>query len=464
MALFPKATAIAVGLSIAAGCAPMQRIDGVDTTTSRATGVANPFTIQIDGEPIDVSFVPDGSTLALEQAIKLTFEHDPKIQSALAQVRQAQLDAKQSRLLPNPVLAVALRFPEGGGPVGVDLDLGADFLALLTKPGLISAADNRLRKASADALVTVLDVMVDLQKRYAAVQSLDARVQITSERRSLLSQLTTLTDARVAAGEAGRLDVLTVKGELSSLEAELLLLKSQQKQARLGLARRIGEPSGSANWPLEKWSDVSGPALPEADLVTLGLTNRPELDSIKWELAALGQEVKLARIATLTGGDIGASAERDDGNWSIGPAVSIPIPIFDTGAVAKERVLAQVSEQKHALTLQGRAVVEEIRVAFEQFQSSRAGLDRMERETIALQSERLEQAKEAYRLGLSDILSVRIAEQDLQEARAQRVELQAQLADARFDLDRAIGGRAHLAPGSAQATTSPSSATTKVSE
>jgi len=433
----PFLPCIAIGLLVlASGCVQGPKINPVDADAERRLQVGKPFVYQTEPEPIDIGVAH--SSLDIAQCLRLALEHDPRIQSALARVRQAEADARQTRLLPNPVIGVSLRFPEHGGKSIIDADLSAELLSLLTRPGRVSAADSRLRKVSSEALATVLDVATEVQRQYADVLALRGRIEVEEARRSNLQQIARITDARVKAGEAARLDGLVSQSTLAELETDLIALRSKQRIARLKLARLIGQPSRAIDWTLMPWGVPALPEKAESDWITIALQHRPELLAVQWELAALGQEVKLAKIEPWTG-ELGAAAERD-GDWSVGPSASVSIPIFDTGDIARAKRQAMVIEQKHELTRLSRQIVEEVRTALEQTRAAAELLDRTQGLLIPLEEQKLKQAQDSYRVGLSDAMTLRLAEQDAQDARSKLIELQTQQLEARFDLDRAVGG------------------------
>lgn len=447
------ARALGLGaITFVLGCTPLPKSVPVETQAGEMLRIGEPFRFHIEGEPSDIG--DPHAVLTIEQCVRLTLEHDPRIQSALARLRQAEADARQTRLLPNPVIGVSLRFPEEGGQSIIDADLSAELLSLLTLPGRISAADDRLRKASSDALTTVLDVVLDVQRQYAAVQALHANVEIEQSRREILQQLVTVTDARVKAGEGSRLDSLTAQATLASLATELSTLQSDERVARFALARLIGQPSAAANWKLTPWTPVNLEDRPDSEWIALALEHRPEIAAIRWELAALGQDVRLARLEPWTG-EGGLVTERD-GAWSIGPSASVTIPIFDTGEVARQSRLAKVSEQEHELTHLSRQVIQDVRTALEKVRNAEEVLTQTRRDLIPLQEQKLKQAQDAYRLGLADVLTLRLAEQDFQDARSRVIQLQNQQLEARFDLDRAVGGPGAYAASTTQPTTFPS--------
>lgn len=448
-----KSGAVALALAAAvSGCAPMPKIEPTEKTAEVLTGIGEPFQFKAEREAADVTDGVAGAnskTLPFSEAVRLALRHSTTVQSALARVRQAQAESHQIRLLPNPILAFAFRLPTGGGRPDVEASVTADLLSLLLRPGQIGAADQRLRKSVSESLVVVLDVLEEIQSQYSKAQALSAQLNIGDARRGILQELLRVTEARVRGGEAARLDVLTVQSELADLETELLVLRSNERQARFMLARLIGQPSSPATWALDGWTAPSPVSNDESAWVKIALERRPETQSVVWELAGLGQEMKVTRLTPfLAGGDLGISAEQTEGDWSLGPAASIAIPFFDMGQAQRELVAARIIEQRHELTRIERQIIQEVRVALQHLQASQDALVETEKRVLPLQNERLIQARNSYRLGLADVLAVRLAEQDLQRARSRQVDLQEQVSQASYQLARAVGG---IPPGGVEA-------------
>lgn len=447
---------IALVICAAASCAPTAKLEPVDVSATTATGIGSPFVYLDDGEPTDVE-PPRLNNLTLHEAVKLTLRHSPKIQSAIARVRQAQAEAHQQRLLPNPVMNVSFRLPEAGGPGIVDLSLSAQVLALIQKPGMIAAADHNLRAAASQALIVVLDEVTEVRKEYSRTQSLDARITIAHSLRGLLDDLAEVARSRVDAGEAPQLDSLTIDAERATVATDLIELQTEQRQSRLNLAKAIGAPSSAASWNLESWESPIYQNVGVADWITIALRNRPEIQAQTWRLAALGEQVKLTWLSPFDGTEAGATAERD-GQWSVGPAVTLPIPLFDLGQAKKELVLAQRIEARHDMTEARRSLVKEVRQAAESLAATKEALRSVQDRLIPLQEARREQAQNAYRLGFADVTSVRLAERDLQTAKSRLIAFQQKVSEANADLERAVGG---IGVASVISTTRPTTASTK---
>lgn len=419
-----------------AGCASRQAPStDVPADIASAIGVD---AVEIIAEPEPLNASTTGDVLTAAEAVRLALRHDPGLQSALARVRSAAADAHQARLWPNPVLSVAVKFPEGGGKPVIEAGLAADLLAVLQQPRRADAADARLRAASAEALGVALDLLLEVQTNYSSAQAVDAELAVLNERKVLVNRLLELARSRVQLGESSQLDVLTLDSERLSLEVGIAEKRSDLRQQRLELARHIGQPSGGTSWKLPALESSVHPPGDDADLIAIALHRRPEVQSLRWELAALGDESALARWP-FDSAEAGVEFERD-GGWSIGPALTAPLPLFDWGQARREKAIAAIIETRHKLVQVQRQIVQEVRQAADSLQSNDASLRLVRDELIPLQQKRIEQAEAAYRNGSADITAVLIAEQESQESRQKLIELNHKLAAAQYRLQRAIGG------------------------
>jgi outer membrane protein TolC len=390
-----------------------------------------------EGGDDDVSTPPSGA-LALPESIRRSLEHSPELQAALARVRSAESEALQSRLLPNPVLSVVLRFSVETGTPNIETGLAQELVSLLGRPGRARVADSRLRAAAAETLTTALDVVTEVRERYAGVQSLDALIGLLEDRRRLFDRLLELARARQAAGEGTPLDVLTLQAQRVELDTEVADRELERRSQRLALSRLMGQPSGSADWVVSPWSSP-GRAAGEVEWVAAALEHRPEVQAKRWELAAREAELAQTKLTPFDGASVGVAAERDDG-WSAGPSLDTPLPVFDTGQARRAAAEAAVIGARHGLTRSRRAVTEEVRQAHATLLASQGNLDRVTKQLIPLQQRRLDQAEAQYRAGETDITALFLAEQELRAARAKQVELERRTSESLIRLERAVGG------------------------
>jgi outer membrane protein TolC len=430
-ALLGAALAVTCGCQSARGPSPEEE-------ATLAAGISEPIAFRAEALPDDEA----GSTpelLTLPEAVRLALRSEPGIQAALGRVRMAQAEARQSRLLPNPILSVALRYPDSGGSPIIEAGLAQEFLSILQKPGLVSVADDRLRASGAEAVSAVLDVLAEVQEQYSSVQTLDKILEELEERRSLVGRLLELARARLEAGEGTRLDVTTVDAQRLEIEAEFASRELERREERLVLSRLIGHPSGDASWKVSPWEPPQPLRNSEPEWIKAALEHRPEVQSKRWELSALGAERRLAWLAPFEGLEAGAESEREE-EWSVGPSISSPIPIFDFGQARRERARAAVLEAKHEMVRIKRQVIEEVRRAHAANLATEANLAKVRAELIPLAEQRLEQAQVLYQAGETDTTELFLAEQDLHEAHTREIELQQKSSLSLIALERAVGG------------------------
>ena len=427
------------------GCSAGPAPPDLRRLASEATGVEGAISFQVSGQPLDVTpSDPLASGLPLDRAVREALRHDPRVHMAVARARAALADARQARLLPNPLLTVMVRFPDGGGadPM-IEADLMADVLSVLTLQRRASAADRRMRAACAEALATVLDVLGETRTQYAAAQAAEARLAVLEARRKAAEELLTVTQGLFKAGELGVADVLGAEAGVDDLEARQVEQRGAARSARLTLARLIGQPSSLADWQMDPLPETgAAPAGSEQERawVEVALRRRPEVQAARWALLAAGDEAAVAAAESFEGLDAGASTEREDGDWVTGPALSVPLPLFDWGGARREKARMMRVEARHRLTAARRQAVEEVRRALSEVAATREALAIVRDRQVPRLRDRRQRVEALFKTGATGITPVLESEQDLQAAVSAQVDLQEKAAAAIIRLHRAAGG------------------------
>ena len=200
-------------------------------------------------------------------------------------------------------------------------------------------------KLSSRALMeAVLDRIDRLNPGINAIVSLRPRAELLAEardrdNRALAGPLHGLANQEVLAQQA--------RLELARVEADVLQLRE-----RLTRLMGLWGAEGAA-WSLPAQLPDLPPA--EASLAKLESTavdRRLDLAALRQELDALTYERDTANIARwLPGLSAGVSGERSsDGEWQIGPAVSLSLPLFDRrqGELARIDAQSRATEERFA--------------------------------------------------------------------------------------------------------------------
>lgn len=436
-----KIPALVASFALGACQAPPRSEIAPESAIERVAQLPTPLEFRVvgpEGGPLDEPDAADEG-LSIRRAVERAVTSDPGLQAALARVRIALAQADQARLLPNPILSVVFRAGEGSPQF--EASFVQEFVQALQRPNRASAADNRLRAVAADALVAALDVISEVQERYVDAQAFAALLPLLEERLGLVERLVTTSQARLDVGEGTRSDLVTLQAQLVELEVSIDRARLDERTSRFRLARLVGEPSAAATWTLDPWTAPELRRRSETDWTEAALLARPEIQALAWRIKSLDDEAALVRLLPWEGASAGLETQ-SGGGWQVGPSISAPLPIFDTGAARRAFNAAEQLEARHELTLAKRLVVEEVRVAYQALAASTANLGRIERELIPLQRQRRQLAEDAYRAGQTDVTPLFLAEQDLRVAQTQAIEVEAQAARALVRLQRAVGGPA----------------------
>ena len=92
-----------------------------------ADAVGEVVALRSEGGPLDAG-AEEQPALTLVDALGRALQASPELQAALARVRIALADAEQARMLPNPLLDLVVRFPEGGGKPSLEAGVSADLV------------------------------------------------------------------------------------------------------------------------------------------------------------------------------------------------------------------------------------------------------------------------------------------------------------------------------------------------
>lgn len=408
-----------------------------------AAGVEASVEFRVDGEPDDAC--SDSPQLTLADALREAVAHDPRIQQALAKWHRARAGSDEARLLPNPLLSIGVSLARAISDATVTVGITQEIAAYLQRPHKAGAADARVRAAAEEAFVVALDVVAEARSAYLAAQEADARRPSIEQRVELLRRLRDIHRESLREREGLPSDVTALEAELASIDLDLAELDADRIRARIDLARLTGRPSDAGSWTLAPWPTLPSTAGDPRPWIDRALGRRPEVRAIGWELAALGEERALISTWPWEGASAGAEAEYDEG-LALGPSVEIPLRLFDPSGPRTAAIVAAEAELRHRAVEVRRSVIRDVRQALADEAAARRALDLLSGGLLPLLERRREQIDAAKRAGEIEITILVLADRELQDARARRVELERRVLDARIRLERAAGGPGDAPP------------------
>ena len=379
--------------------------------------------------------------------------HDPELESLVSRAAAANLDlqiaaARIQEARANRGLAQSNALPQlnaslsatrnrtmiyGLGPAGLPLE--TNFLQgqfeIAWEADLFGRIRSQVRGASADlaaqeedrrnVLVTLLG---DVATNYALVRGAQLRLNITERNIGIQHETLDLTRALAAAGQATDRDVAQAESQLELTRAAIPQLQTDRDVAVHRLGVLLGSEPGTLAAELATPSPLPiVPAEVPVGLPSELLVRRPDVRRAEDQLAAATARIGEARAEFFPSFSLTGTAGREStqlhllalgtGNlFSFGPSVSLPI--FTAGRIranvkVQEARAAQAEVAYRAAVLTALEETENALVAYSGEQEHRNRLER----AIAADQTALELAREQYRAGLADFLTVLDAERTL---------------------------------------------------
>ena len=292
--------------------------------------------------------------LDADAAVQVALLNNRNLQAIYQELGIAQADLVAAGLLANPVFDGSVRFLEGGGSPTLDLGIVFDFLDVffigLRKD--LAAAQLEAVKANVTAAVLGMagDVKVAFYDLQAAQQTVELREQVMKATAASYELAKRLRDA----GNNRPLDLAYERALHEEARLALASAVADAVIARERLGRLMGLWGAQNTWTTDgRLPDLPPQEIQADGLEKLAVNNSLALRAQRAQLVVALQELGIAQpLGYLSELEVGATAERDDGEWELGPSIALPLPIFSQGqpSVARARARIQQAEQQYYAT------------------------------------------------------------------------------------------------------------------
>lgn len=350
-----SAAIVIVGALTLAGCASMQPGLGFDEVRRDASERTHLRVHWNNGSAEDkevadavAALLQREEGLTADEAVQVALLNNRELQAVYEELNLAQADLVQAGLLRNPILSGEVRFATSGsdGP-GVVLDLTQDFVSLLSMPLRKGRAEAAFEQAKLRVTASVVDMAAEVRGAYyeyvAAEQTREMRKTVldaTGASYDLAKRLR-------AAGNNRDLDVANERDLHEQTKVDLALAEEDVVQARERLNALMGVWGQQTQWK----AVLRLPTVPDDEIAAEGLERRAIEASL--DLAVARRDIEIAArslgiakpFGWLTDVEAGVAAEREvEGPWSVGPSLSVPLPLFDQGQGVMGKAQAQLRQ------------------------------------------------------------------------------------------------------------------------
>lgn len=347
-----------------------------------------------------------------------------------------------------------------GLPAGAPVPATTAWQARLTasyEVDLFGRVSNNVSAAQADAAASeatyrsvLLALQADVAQTYFRLRAADAELSFLNETVRLREENVRINQRRYDLGDAGELDVVRARTELSTIRSETIALERQRAQLEHALAVLLGKPAaafGAQTNPLLTASML--PGIP-AGLPSALLERRPDIVAAQRAMIASNARIGVARSAMfpalrLTGAGGSESADLSDlfqwssRSWIMGALLSLPV--IDGG-----RNQANIVRSQAALEESVAGYRQSVLTAFAEVEDNLVGLRTLsgQAEAIddALTSARrsADLANKLYAAGRTSYIEVLDAQRNLAAVERSAVQLRGARATTTVALIRSLGG------------------------
>jgi cobalt-zinc-cadmium efflux system outer membrane protein len=365
----------------------------------------------------------DAAPFTLEQALSLAGGSSPSVEAASAGVRAAGAARTVAGLRPNPSLVVeseniagtgdyrGVRSAETTASLELPIELGGK------RSARIAIADSRSDRAHIQAAIAMADLRLRVTRAYITAAAAEQRLVVTREQAGLAANAFKAARTRVTAGAAPpidqqRADVFRVNAEVAEQKAV-----RDAELTRATLALLVGRPvTGPLDlaWFRSIATPGYGPQAPASADGTLALA------AAQADLDTASAQVRLARAQRIPDVTISAGARRlaatNDTAAVVG--VSLPLPLFNSGAAAVSQASAERDQADAERRLANLDVEQEIASARADLGNAADAARAAGGPVLAAATEAARIARIGYTQGKFSQLDLLQAEQTLADTRA----------------------------------------------
>jgi cobalt-zinc-cadmium efflux system outer membrane protein len=382
-----------------------------------------------------------GGPLTPETAARVAVVNSPAVQAAYARLGVAHGELVHALRVPNPRAEGAIRFRKSGSPdIEILATIGLSELAFL--PLRSDAAQASLEAERLAAVAFVVDLTFDVREAFVAYQAAE---QILELDKSVLAATQASADAAAHLHEAGNLTDLDLANERAFAE-EARVAARRAETARTEARARVSELMGLA--PASEWTaattrlpDPPAEELPVEHLEQRALTQSLDLSIAKLRATAADKRATAAEVEGIIPELRAGVSARREGDWGIGPAATLEVPLFYQGQGLTEVARSERSEQQALGASLGFSIRTAARTAGDRLTAARANAVDYRDVLLPLRQRVLDESELQYNAMAIGVFQLLAAKRDEVQTARSYVELLREYWTARAEVERIGAGR-----------------------
>lgn len=409
-----------------------------------------------------------GATCALAQDRPLTtmeivqraLENNREVLAVRQRVAEAQGLLRQAGVRLAPTVEVEAATGRPLGTRGEEEYSASYFHPIETagkRPKRVTVAQQSVTLAEAELADRTRQLVFEVKTRIAELRAVQRKMDAIGRLLGASRESYTLTQARVAEGDASALEERLLATEVARTDAQRATLSGRLASAVLDLARFAGLSLAPTMTVADEPAIAGDVSL--ADLEARAARVRPELIIARAQESQADADLALARAEGVP--DLTASAtyihrrSQFEGLFGFSAAgvlsplinrdnvlsVGLSIPVFTSGRnrgnvdAATSKLSAARLHREHVEA----TIPQEVEAAFRRWSAARDTVALFQRGVIDQSEQNLDVMRQAYTLGQLRLLDVLNEQRRLVDTELAYIDAQTELAEAAADLERAVG-------------------------
>jgi outer membrane protein, heavy metal efflux system len=357
-----------LALMLAAGCVPSRgaAFGPVDREVERRIGVAATWHDSADPR------VP----AAVASLLQKPLDRDGVVRIALATNRRLQAQYDQLGIAASEVAAatvlaplkvdVEMKLSSDLAFQEIEVDVTQDILDLIQLPQRRGVARADLDAARARAVAATVQLVARVEAAYIDVMAAQQELELRETAFDAASASADIAERQFAAGNISEVALIRERDQREQARIELGRAQVEAEARREPLNDALGLSGAETRWTIDTRLAELPSEMPRIDsLERDAVANSLDIAALRAEADAAAGRLGIARVRSwLPELGVGVAADRANGEWDAGPALSIGIPLFNQQQGPRARANAELRRSRNegiATAVELRARAREVR-------------------------------------------------------------------------------------------------------
>ncbi len=381
--------------------------------------------------------------LTAESATRIALVNNRRVQAAYAELGIAHAAVEHALRVPNPELEAAFRFGKGDPDIELFAMLGLSDLIFM--PLRSDAAHAELSATRTEVVGFIVALAFDVRSAFYEYQ---AALQSLEPARTVLHATEASADAAGRLHDAGNLTDLDLANQRAFAEEARVAARradTTAADARAHLSGLLGVSDASGWSAAGRLADPPREELPLESLEYRSVTQSLDLKATQEHDSAARQRANAESVARWVPGLKAGVSARREGEWMVGPAVGVEVPLFYQNRGLVDAARAEALKQRALLNATATDLRNRVHAAVGRLIAARENALRYRDILLPLRKRVLDETELHYNAMSVGVFQLLTAKREQIETARTYVELLREYWEARNEVERLWAGAARAA-------------------